>query len=91
MFSGFADHFLLDNPRMQDGNYESCPGGAERHYDQSLWLTDGFEGGAGGDWGQRIGREYFMELLGSHNIHILLHELVSLSFRHSLGTQYANT
>lgn len=62
---------------MQDGDYSSCPGGAERHYDQSLWLTDGFGGGAGGDWGQRIGREYFMDLLGSENIHILLHELVS--------------
>ena len=61
---------------MQDGDYSSCPGGAERHYDQSLWLTDGFGGGAGGDWGQRIGREYFMDLLGSENIHILLHELV---------------
>ncbi|KAF9772237.1 hypothetical protein IL306_010079 [Fusarium sp. DS 682] len=59
----------------QDGDYSSCPGGAERHYDNSLWLTDGMEGGAGGDWGQRIGREYFMELLGTKNIHILEHEI----------------
>jgi hypothetical protein len=59
----------------QDGNYGSCPGGAARHYDQSLWLTDGFSGGAGGDWGQRIGREYFMGALNSDNIHILLHEM----------------
>ncbi|KAK2680692.1 Cellulose-binding domain, fungal [Fusarium oxysporum f. sp. vasinfectum] len=41
----------------QDGDYSSCPGGAERHYDNSLWLTDGMQGGAGGDWGQRIGRD----------------------------------
>ena len=40
----------------QDGNYSQCPGGAARHYDQSLWLTKGFGGGAGGDWGQRIGQ-----------------------------------
>ncbi|KAH7182272.1 uncharacterized protein B0J16DRAFT_147363 [Fusarium flagelliforme] len=59
----------------QDGDYSQCPGGAERHYDNSLWLTDGMQGGAGGDWGQRIGREYFMELLGSKNIHILQHEI----------------
>jgi len=43
----------------QDGNYSRCPGGVARHYDQSLWLTKGFQGGAGGDWGQRVGQEYF--------------------------------
>ncbi|KAJ4265347.1 hypothetical protein NW762_004632 [Fusarium torreyae] len=59
----------------QDGDYSSCPGGAERHYDNSLWLTDGMTGGAGGDWGQRIGREYYMQLLGSKDIHILEHEI----------------
>ncbi|KAK6532755.1 hypothetical protein TWF281_006932 [Arthrobotrys megalospora] len=59
----------------QDGNYGSCPGGAARHYDMSLWLTDGFGGGAGGDWGQRIGTEYFLGALNSENIHILLHEI----------------
>ncbi|MFC8849878.1 MULTISPECIES: cellulose binding domain-containing protein [unclassified Micromonospora] len=59
----------------QNGQYPNCPGGASHHYDQSLWLTDGFGGGAGGDWGQRIGREYFMSNLNSDNIHILLHEI----------------
>jgi len=45
--------------------------------DMSLWLTEGFEGGAGGDWGQRISREYFMDLVnsGEESIHILLHEM----------------
>ena len=38
----------------QDGNYSGCPGGSAHHYDQSLWLTAGFGGGAGGDWGQRV-------------------------------------
>ncbi|MGB2568694.1 cellulose binding domain-containing protein [Micromonospora citrea] len=59
----------------QNGQYPDCPGGADRHYDQSLWLTDGFSGGAGGDWGQRMGREYFMANLNSDNVHILLHEI----------------
>lgn len=59
----------------QNGDYSRCPGGAARRYDQSLWLTDGFGGGAGGDWGQRMGREYFMGALNSENIHIYLHEI----------------
>ncbi|KAL6705128.1 hypothetical protein ACN47E_007233 [Coniothyrium glycines] len=59
----------------QDGNYNGCKGGASRHYDQSLWLTPGFGGGAGGDWGQRVAQEYFMENLTAENIHIVLHEL----------------
>ena len=59
----------------QNGQYPNCPGGAARHYDQSLWLTDGFGGGAGGDWGQRMGREYFMANLNADNMHILLHEI----------------
>ncbi|RAO32564.1 hypothetical protein ONO23_02982 [Micromonospora noduli] len=59
----------------QSGQYPNCPGGASRHYDQSLWLTDGFGGGAGGDWGQRMGREYFMNNLNAANMHILLHEI----------------
>jgi hypothetical protein len=59
----------------QSGNYGNCPGGAARHYDHSLWLTDGFGGGAGGDWGQRMGREYFVNNLNADSITIFLHEL----------------
>jgi hypothetical protein len=59
----------------QDGNYSQCPGGAAHHYDQSLWLTQGMGGGAGGDWGQRMGQEYFVNSLGSTQITIYLHEL----------------
>jgi hypothetical protein len=59
----------------QDGNYSRCPGGAAHHYDQSLWLTQGMGGGAGGDWGQRMGQEYFVNSLNSSQITIYLHEL----------------
>ncbi|KAL3440377.1 hypothetical protein BJX65DRAFT_290566 [Aspergillus insuetus] len=59
----------------QDGDYSGCAAGADRHYDESLWLTDGFSGGTGGDWGQRMGQEYFMEAVESENIHIYLHEI----------------
>ncbi|KAF1847452.1 uncharacterized protein K460DRAFT_414198 [Cucurbitaria berberidis CBS 394.84] len=59
----------------QDGNYAGCAKGAARHYDQSIWLTPGLGGGAGGDWGQRVAQEYFMENLDLENLHIVLHEL----------------
>jgi hypothetical protein len=59
----------------QSGTYPRCPGGIARHYDMSLWLTAGFRGGAGGDWGQRIGSEYYVNALNNDNIHILLHEI----------------
>ncbi|KAF2126256.1 hypothetical protein P153DRAFT_399710 [Dothidotthia symphoricarpi CBS 119687] len=59
----------------QNNDYSGCKAGAARHYDESLWLTPGFEGGAGGDWGQRIGQEYFMSNLNTEDIHILLHEM----------------
>ncbi|GGM05504.1 immune inhibitor A [Dactylosporangium sucinum] len=59
----------------QSGQYPNCPGGPSHHYDMSLWLTAGFGGGAGGDWGQRIGSEYYVGALDTDNIHILLHEM----------------
>ncbi|KAL5041279.1 hypothetical protein BDW71DRAFT_12949 [Aspergillus fruticulosus] len=59
----------------QDGDYSGCATGEDRHYDNSLWLTDGFEGGTGGDWGQRVGTDYFLQNLETENIHIYLHEI----------------
>ncbi|MEV0612570.1 hypothetical protein AB0I81_04530 [Nonomuraea sp. NPDC050404] len=59
----------------QSGNYPNCPGGISHHYDMSLWLTAGMGGGAGGDWGQRLGSEYYMSNLNTNNMHILLHEI----------------
>jgi hypothetical protein len=58
-----------------DGDYSGCAGGAASHYDHSLWLTDGLEGGFGYSWGQQVGREYFMNNIDSDSIHILLHEM----------------
>lgn len=56
-------------------NYPQCPGGKANHYDQSLWLTEGMNGGAGGDWGQRVGRAYFTDRVNTENLHIFLHEM----------------
>jgi hypothetical protein len=54
---------------------EDAPQCSGDTHDMSLWLTEGFGGGHGGDWGQRIGREYFVGALGNENVHILLHEM----------------
>lgn len=43
--------------------------------DVSLWLTDGMNGGAGGDWGERIGTDYFLGAIKQDSVHILLHEI----------------
>ncbi|CAG8950547.1 hypothetical protein HYFRA_00002754 [Hymenoscyphus fraxineus] len=60
----------------RNGDYSRCPGGAARHYDQSLWLSDGMDGsGSGGDWGQRVGQGYFMKTIDDDSIHIVLHEI----------------
>lgn len=58
-----------------DSDYSGCEGGADHHYDQSLWLTEGLDGGYGYSWGQQVGREYFMTNIDSDSIHILLHEM----------------
>lgn len=59
----------------QDNDYSQCAAGADHHYDMSLWLTEGMDGGAGGDWGQRVGSEYFIEAMETDSVHIHLHEL----------------
>ncbi|KAK1218017.1 hypothetical protein PQX77_019315 [Marasmius sp. AFHP31] len=46
----------------QNNGYSKCPGGAARHYDMTLWPTDGFGGGVGGDWGQRLDANYFWQI-----------------------------
>jgi hypothetical protein len=60
--------------------YPQCSGGVANHYDMSLWLTQGMSGGAGGDWGQRVGQEYFTNNVNAEHLHIWLHE-----FGHGFG------
>jgi hypothetical protein len=60
--------------------YPQCSGGVANHYDMSLWLTAGMSGGAGGDWGQRVGSEYFTNNVNAEHLHIWLHE-----FGHGFG------
>src|SRR5690606_37944438 len=66
--------------RQLGHTYPDCPGGYDNHYDLSLWLTEGMTGGAGGDWGQRVGRAYFQDTVNNQHQHIWLHE-----FGHGIG------
>lgn len=40
-----------------------------------LWGTTGFQGGAGGDWGQRISDDYILSTLENEEVHIIEHEM----------------
>lgn len=54
----------------QDGNFANCPGGADQHFDLSLWLTYGMGlNGFGYDWGQQV------DLDVAKYQHILGHEM----------------
>lgn len=62
--------------RQAGYTYPNCPGGRANHYDMSLWLTEGMGGGAGGDWGQRLGRSQFTSSAATGSVsHIFVHEV----------------
>ncbi|KAF2428261.1 hypothetical protein EJ08DRAFT_671442 [Tothia fuscella] len=54
----------------QNNDYSKCPGGVASHYDMSLWLTDGMNGGA-------TRNRRFLSALNSNtqDFHIFLHEM----------------
>jgi M6 family metalloprotease-like protein len=54
-----------------DSDYE-YPG---TRFDMYLWGTTSFEGGAGGDWGQRVSDEYILQNLDAQDAHIIEHEI----------------
>ncbi|GKT50575.1 putative acetylxylan esterase A [Colletotrichum spaethianum] len=64
-----------DRAAHLNGDFSACKGGEGSHFDHSLWLTDGLEGGFGYDWGQQVGREYLLNNIDSGSVHILLHEM----------------
>lgn len=59
-----AEHFF-------DTNYQY----PDTRFDMYLWGTTSFQGGAGGDWGQRVSDEYILSALDNQNAHILEHEI----------------
>jgi len=58
-------------------NYSNCPNYSssnDTHFDMSIWGTTGFQGGAGGDWGQRVSDDYIISSLDTDFPHIIGHE-----------------
>lgn len=63
------DHF-------SDTSYQ-YPGGLDKRFDMYLWATQGFPsiGGCGGDWGQRLSDDAYINMLDGTGLHVLEHEL----------------
>lgn len=63
------DHFA-------DASYQ-YPGGLDKRFDMYLWATQGFPqiGGCGGDWGQRLSDDAYLNMLDGSGLHVLEHEL----------------
>lgn len=53
--------------------YPNCKA-PDHRFDITLWGTDGFQGGAGGDWGSRTGASYILSVLDAQEPHIVEHE-----------------
>ncbi|MDE7094750.1 MAG: dockerin type I repeat-containing protein, partial [Oscillospiraceae bacterium] len=53
------------------------PNGLENRFDMYLWATQGFPsiGGSGGDWGQRLSDDAYINMLDGTNVHVLEHEI----------------
>ncbi|MDE5947019.1 MAG: hypothetical protein K2G63_06940 [Oscillospiraceae bacterium] len=64
-----CDHF-------EDPYYE-YPNGYENRFDMYLWGTQGFPsiGGCGGDWGQRLSDDAYINMIDGTGIHVLEHEV----------------
>ncbi len=63
------DHFY-------DESYE-YPGGLDKRFDMYMWATHGFPsiGGCGGDWGQRLSDDAYINMISGSGIHVLEHEI----------------
>lgn len=59
-----------------DRNYQ-YPGGLDKRFDMYLWCTQGFPaiGGCGGDWGQRLSDDAYLNMLNGSGLHVLQHEI----------------
>jgi len=55
--------------------YSLCPGGSQNRFDMYLWGTTNFNGGAGGDWGQRMGDSYILSNSTGNEVTIIEHEI----------------
>ena len=60
-----------------DKSYQ-YPGGIDKRFDMYMWATQGFPaiGGCGGDWGQRLSDNAYLDMINSGvGQHVLYHEI----------------
>ncbi|MGS5019766.1 dockerin [Paenibacillus sp. JJ1683] len=69
-----APNALSRFEHFMDSNY-TYPGGLDKRFDMYLWGTSNFQGGAGGDWGQRMPDDYILSTLNSDEVQITEHEM----------------
>lgn len=69
-----APNALSRFEHFMDPNY-TYPGGLDKRFDMYLWGTSNFQGGAGGDWGQRMPDDYILSTLNSDEVQIIEHEM----------------
>ncbi len=57
--------------------YYEYPGGLDKRFDMYMWATQGFPsiGGCGGDWGQRLSDDAYLNMVDGSGIHVLEHEI----------------
>lgn len=55
--------------------YATCPQGAQGRFDMYLWGTANWNGGVGGDWGQRMAETYYLNNLNTDQLTMLEHEI----------------
>lgn len=72
----FAPSALSRFDHFTDKNYQ-YPGGLDKRFDMYMWATQGFPdiGGCGGDWGQRLSDNAYLNMISGSGIHVLEHEI----------------
>lgn len=62
------------DPNFDAYNY---PGGLDKRFDMYMWATQGFPaiGGCGGDWGQRLSDNAYLNMIDGSFPHVQVHEV----------------
>lgn len=62
------------DPNFDAYNY---PGGLDKRFDMYMWATQGFPsiGGCGGDWGQRLSDNAYLNMINGAFPHVQVHEV----------------
>lgn len=72
----FAPSELSRFDHFTDSSYQ-YPGGLDKRFDMYMWATEGFPdiGGCGGDWGQRLSDNAYLNMIQNGSLHVIEHEI----------------